>query len=159
MSANLKEFRMIESYELAGLYNISASLDRHEHWRCQFTVEVGMDHDITLELRPRTVRLTVTSVPFNVRITLDDMDYGTTPTTISDLLIGDYILSLSQEGYGAVSEKVTIAEDHTTEVSTTLPEEMEVTITSTPAGSDLSINDVFLGKTPFTGELVIKSII
>ena len=142
---------------LAGLYDISSTLGRHSPARQQLTVEAGRDQEITLELRPRTGQLSVTSTPFNARIMLDGKDHGTTPATIRDLLIGEYTLSLSIDGYGTVTEKVTIAEGQTIEINTTLPEGMEVIITSTPSGADLYINDIPYGKTPFVGDLAYGS--
>ena len=142
---------------LAGVYEVTASLDRHYPGRQQLRVEAGRDQEITLELRPRTGHLDVTSIPFHARIMIDDKEHGTTPNTISDLLIGEYTLSLSLEGYGTVTERVTITEGQATEISKTLPEGMEVTIISSPAGAELTINDVSFGKTPFTGELAFGS--
>jgi uncharacterized protein (TIGR02145 family) len=146
---------------LTGIYTLKAELDKHYPEERQLVVEAGKTQNLSLELKPKTGRIDITSTPFDAKIKLNGKDYGTTPTTIRDVLIGSYTVSLEKAGYGTVTKTVTIAEGKTTELNETLPSGMEVTISSTPSGAQLTINgspapEPVEGKgstTPWTGTL------
>ena len=63
---------------LAGIYTISAQLDKHDPDRKQITVEAGRDQEVILQLRPQTGTLDIATIPFNARITLNGEQRGTT---------------------------------------------------------------------------------
>jgi len=136
---------------LSGLYEITTRLEKHHPDQRQLNIEPGKDQQISLSPRPMTGTLDVTSAPFNARITLNGEQRGTTPTTLRNLIVGDYNLSLSLDGYGTVTKTITIREGQTTEVNETLPSGKEITITSTPAGAQLTINGNPMGTTPWSG--------
>ena len=142
---------------LTGIYTLKAELDKHNPVQRQLVVEAGKPQNITLELKPKTGRLDVTSAPFGAKIQLNGKDYGTTPTTIRDLLIGNYTLTLEKPGHGTLTKAITIAEGKTTEVTETLPSGMEVTITSTPSVAQLWIGGVSVGTTPYKTTLAYGS--
>ncbi len=138
---------------LTGIYTLKAELDKHYPEERQLIVEAGKAQNISLDLKPKTGRVDITSTPFDAKIKLNGKDYGTTPTTVRDLLIGTYTITLEKQGYGTITKTVTIAEGKTTEVNETLPTGMEVTIASTPSGAQLTIDGVSTGSTPVTTTL------
>ncbi|MDY0197139.1 MAG: SUMF1/EgtB/PvdO family nonheme iron enzyme [Tenuifilaceae bacterium] len=146
---------------LAGIYDLQAVLDKHTSHHQQLIVEVGKPQTITLCPKPRVGALDVTSTPFDAKIKLNGKDYGSTPTSVKDLLIGSYVLTLEKQGYGTVTKTITIAEGKDTEVNETLHSGMQVIIASKPTGAQLSINgspapESIEGKgstTPWTGTL------
>ncbi|MFA5648142.1 MAG: PEGA domain-containing protein [Bacteroidales bacterium] len=162
---------------LTGIYTLKAELDKHYPEERQLVVEAGKTQNISLDLKPKTGRIDITSTPFDAKITLNGKGYGTTPTTVRDLLIGSYTLTLEKPGYGTVTKTVTIAEGKTTEVNETLPSGREVTIAegkatevnetlpsgrevtiaSTPSGAQLWINGVSVGSTPYKTTLAFSS--
>lgn len=142
---------------LTGIYTLKAQLDKYHTVQQQLVVEAGKAQNLTLELPSRNGTLSVTSTPFDATITLNGKEYGTTPNTVKDLLMGDYTLMLEKRGYGIVTKTITIAEGKTTEVNETLPSGMEVTITSTPAGAQLWIDGTAAGSTPVTTTLSFDS--
>ncbi len=138
---------------LAGIYTIKAEKEKHNPDQKQITVVAGGKQTIALTLKPMTGTLDVASTPFDAAITLNDKEYGTTPNTIKNLLIGTYTLILKKAGYGTLTKTIIINENATTEVNETLPTGLEVTITSNPSEVQLSIDGVFTGLTPYKGTL------
>ena len=142
---------------LTGIYTLKAELDKHYPEERQLVVEAGKAQNISLDLKPKTGRIDITSTPFDANIKLNGKDYGTTPTTVRDLLVGSYTLTLEKPGYGTVNKTVSITEGQTTEINETLPTGMEVTIASTPSGAQLWVNGTSVGTTPFKTTLAFSS--
>lgn len=138
---------------LAGVYTVKAELAKHHPAQQQITVLAGKPQTIALTLNPQLGKLDVATTPFDAKITLNGKDYGTTPNTIKDLLVGEYTLVLTKTGFGTVTKTITIAEGKTTEVNEALPSGTQITITSTPAGAQLTLNGVYIGTTPVTTTL------
>lgn len=142
---------------LTGIYTLKAELDKHYPEERQLVVVAGKAQNISLNLKPKTGRIDITSTPFDANIKLNGKDYGTTPTTVRDLLVGSYTLTLEKPGYGTVNKTVSITEGQTTEINETLPTGMEVTIASTPSGAQLWVNGTSVGTTPFKTTLAFSS--
>ena len=138
---------------IPGLYNFEARLDKHISATEQRTVVIGQPLELTLQPIPRTGSLNVISNPIEATIRISGKDYGTTPNTIKNLLIGDYTVELSLPGYATAFEKVNITEGATSTINATLQNGREVTISSTPAGVDLYVDDKWVGTTPYKGSL------
>jgi formylglycine-generating enzyme required for sulfatase activity len=138
---------------MAGVYTVKAELAKHHPDQKQLTVMAGKPQTITLNLKPQTGSLDITSTPFDATITIDGKNHGTTPRTVKDLLVGTYTLTLTKQGYGTVTKTITIAEGKTADINETLPSGMEVTITSTPSGAQLWVNGNPAGTTPVTTTL------
>lgn len=139
------------------VYTFEARLTSHRNATERRTIVAGQPVEITLTPQPITGQLKVVTTPFDARIALNGKDYGTTPNTLRNLLIGNYTLTLTKAGYGTVTRTVTIAEGQTEEVTETLPTGMEVTIASTPAGVKLWIDGAAAGTTPATVSLTFGS--
>ena len=92
--------------------------------------------------------------PHGATVTVDGKNYGTTPTTISKLLIGDYTVNLTKSGYSTINRQVTIMENRSAEVNERMENGKNVTITSTPEGVNLYIDNVSVGTTPYSGHLL-----
>ena len=93
-----------------GIYDIEASLAGHRPVTKQIEVIVGVPQ--TIELRPTPIygMLDVNSDPMGANITINGKSYGDTPTTIENLLVGDYDVVLTKPGYASVSQRVTVSE-------------------------------------------------
>ena len=136
-----------------GVYTFEARLDKHTSATEQRTVVIGEPLELTLQPEPRYGTLNVVTNPMDATIRMGGKDYGTTPNTIKNLLIGDYTVELSLPGYATAYEKVTITEGQTATVNATLQNGRQVTISSTPSGAKLSIDGQPAGTTPYNGSL------
>jgi len=74
---------------------------------------------------------------------------GTTPATVSDLPVGDYVVVLTREGWPNHEENFTIARGDTAHVSWKALGGT-VQIVTTPAGATVARNGIALGVTPLT---------
>ena len=94
-----------------GIYDIEASLAGHRPVTKQIEVIVGVPQ--TIELRPTPIygMLDVNSNPMGANITINGKSYGDTPTSIENLLVGDYDVVLTKPGYASVSQRVTVSEN------------------------------------------------
>ncbi|GAB1416648.1 hypothetical protein MASR2M117_20540 [Paludibacter sp.] len=137
----------------AGVYTIEARLQAHKPAKQDIELKAGDKRTITLEPTPIYGALDVMTSPSGASITINGKDFGTTPTTIKNLLIGEYTVNLSKAGYASLSRNITIAERTSAMISETLVNGREVTINSTPSAANLYIDGVLVGKTPYKGNL------
>jgi hypothetical protein len=132
----------------AGVYTFEARKDKHRPARVDFQLLAGDTRDFELEPQPITGSLDVVTMPPQASIKLNGKDYGTTPNTIRNLIIGDYNLVLEKPGFGTVRKKFAITEGAITTVNENLATGKQVTIESAPTGAALFINGKPEGTTP-----------
>ena len=82
-----------------GVYTFEARLEKHVSAISKQTVMVDTPLELSLQPTPQVGTLKVTSLPMNAVIRIDGKEYGTTPNTIKNLLIGDYTVELTLPGY------------------------------------------------------------
>ncbi len=163
------------------VYSFEAKLEKYSTASENKTIEIGIPVNITLKPKPRTGNLKVISTPFEATVKLNGELMGQTPVTLRKLITGDYTVELSRQGYLTKTETVTVNEGITNILNSTLtysssesakPEnpkpinsapviktitERTATITSNPTGATVSIDGIFVGKTPYNGVLTIGS--
>jgi hypothetical protein len=132
----------------AGVYTLEARKDKHRPAKQDLQLQAGDSRTIELEPQPITGSLDVVTIPPMASIKLNGTDYGTTPNTIRNLIIGDYTLVLEKPGYGTVQKQVSITDGAITTIEETLASGKQLTIESTPGGASLSINGKPEGTTP-----------
>jgi uncharacterized protein (TIGR02145 family) len=136
-----------------GVYTFEAKLDKHTTATEKQTVNIGQPLEIKLNPTPRLGMLKVMTTPFEANISINGKNYGTTPATIKELLIGDYTIELSLSGYATAIEKTTITEGQTATINAILANGKEVNISSIPFGVDLFIDNIKVGITPYKTNL------
>ncbi|MEA3317313.1 MAG: PEGA domain-containing protein, partial [Bacteroidota bacterium] len=96
---------------MPGLHTFEASKNKHYNDKKQKKFIAGGKVDISLHVNPKTGDIDIITKPFGAKIILNDKLYGTTPKTIKDLLIGDYNLHLTKDGYGDIIKLINIKEN------------------------------------------------
>jgi uncharacterized protein (TIGR02145 family) len=139
----------------AGVYSVEARLAKHRAAKQDIELNAGDKRTIDLQPSPIYGSLDVITSPSGATITIDGKDYGTTPNTLSKLLIGDYTVELSRQGYSTVRKSISITEGTSAVINEILQNGRLVTIKSIPSGADLFVDGVAVGKTPFSGNLTI----
>jgi formylglycine-generating enzyme required for sulfatase activity len=137
----------------AGIYSIEARLEKYRPARQDLQLSAGDYIKLNLEPQLITGSLEVVSVPPQAIIHLNGKDYGKTPRTIKDLVIGEYVLTIYKPGYSTIEKIVTIDDGGITMVSEKLISGMKVNITSKPEGAELFIDNQTVGYTPHEAEL------
>lgn len=142
-----------KSRMLNGIYTLKAELDKHYPVERQLVVEENKDQSMIINLIPKTGTLNITSTPFDAKIKLNGVDYGLTPMTIKNLLIGSYNLVIEKQGYGTISKSLLIEENKSNDINEILPNGKEVSFISDPNSAQLWIDGVNVGRTPYSTTL------
>jgi CubicO group peptidase (beta-lactamase class C family) len=101
----------------AGIYTIEARKDKHITHKKDIEVKAGEKLKVELRPTPRYGKIDIITMPPMAKITLNGKNYGTTPNTINDLLIGEYNLTLTKDGLETINKTISIYENKTTEVN------------------------------------------
>lgn len=133
---------------MEGVYSIIIEKDKHYPQTRKLEIFSGKDQSFDFELKPKTGTVNISTIPIDANISIDVKNYGKTPLTIKDLLVGDYNLTIEKTGYGSVNRKITITENKELDIKETLPTGLEVTFETTPSGAELYINNQYQGLTP-----------
>ncbi|MDD3740094.1 MAG: PEGA domain-containing protein [Bacteroidales bacterium] len=137
----------------SGFYTVEARKDKHSPDSKTVEVTDGQTSNVELTPKPNYGQLDISTTPPGVEIYLAGENKGTTPVTLRQLLVGEYKLELRKTGYASITKNITILHNETTEISETLQNGMQVSITSTPVGATIEIDGVSSGKTPYGGNL------
>ncbi len=140
-----------------GIYQAEARLEKYRNDSQSFEVIAGNAVEIELNPIARTGNIDIMSTPIEAAIKIDGKDYGLTPNTVRDLIIGEHNLQLSKEGYGTINKTFTIVENQNISINEDLPSGKEISIKSTPSGATLSIDGQSYGTTPWRGTLAFGS--
>ncbi len=135
------------------VYSFEAKLEKYTTATESKAIEIGIPVNITLKPKARTGNLKVISNPFEATIKINGKVMGQTPTTLRNMLIGEYSTEISLPGYSTAIEKTTITEGQTAIINATLINGRSTTINSEPSGASLTIDGVMVGTTPYTGSV------
>lgn len=138
---------------MPGLHSIQAKKDKYIPDKKQFTFKADETKTISLYPLAKTGTIDIVSTPFNAKIKIDGKEYGTTPSTVKNLLIGEHIIELDKEGYGSIKKSVTILKDTIITLKETLQKGKYVIIKTNPTNANLKIDGKSIGKTPYSGYL------
>ena len=143
--------------------NRSFSVDKEgmisrEH-KALITRGKGMQIDLMMKLK--TGGLVIETEPAGAMIDIGGRMYGLTPTTITELLPGEYNVVLSKPGYTGITKRVKIVDDQSTTLEVRLYKGKEIIINTEPSGAQVYIGDSLLGVTPLKalmdfGESIVK---
>ncbi len=137
-----------------GRYEVECRMDKHKSTFKTITIKADEAQDIVLDVpTPITGSLSVSTTPLDALITLDGKQAGTTPKTLTDILIGEHTVTLSRANHKTETRTVTINEDKQTDLDITLSNIGRVTIESSPAGAALYLNGERVGLTPYTSDV------
>ena len=137
-----------------GRYEVECRMDKHKSTFKTITIKADEAQDIVLDIpTPITGSLSVNSTPLDALITLDGKQAGTTPKTLTGILIGEHTVTLSHANHKTETRTVTINEDKETDLDIKLSNIGRVTIESSPAGAALYLNGERVGKTPYTSDI------
>ena len=136
-----------------GIYSIKVQKPKHHDDTQSIEIIVGDVKNINLNVTPQYGILDIASTPWDANISIENKNYGKTPKTIKDILVGTYTVKLTKEGYISITKTITIEEGQTEEINEELSSGKQVTIKSKPQGAKLYIDNTYKGITPYTGEL------
>jgi len=112
------------------VYSLEAKLDKHHPAKQDVELKAGDVIEIELEPQAMLGNLDIMTTPAGAQIVLEGKQYGTSPQTIKNLLIGDYSISLTKDGYSTINKKVSVSEGQSMLINEKLTEKV-VTATET----------------------------
>jgi hypothetical protein len=140
-----------------GLHVFEAKKEKYVSDKQSLNLESGQYYPINLNPIARTGSLDIITTPMKARIRIngsltnpDGIAYGETPNTITNLLIGEYTISLEKEGFGSLVKTINIAEGQTLELQETLPKGNTITLITQPAGAGISVDGTSRGVSPLS---------
>ena len=133
-------------------------------WKSTVEVPAGGTKTVSATLNPMPVSSTgwlyVSSSPGGASVALDGTNYGQTPQSgalkLNTIGVGDHTVTLTLAGYSPYSTSVNVNANTVSEVSAILqsvgpkPGIGELTVSSTPSGANVFIDNNFVGITPVT---------
>ena len=100
----------------AGIYSIEAQMDKHRTAKQDIQLAIGDKKEISLQPTPIYGSLNIVTIPSGATISINGKEYGTTPSTINKLLIGEYNVQLSKVGFESAFKNTTVFENKNTEI-------------------------------------------
>jgi len=79
--------------------------DKHRLAKQDIEVKAGDKRVVDLQPLPIYGSLDIMTTPAGANISINGKEYGTTPNTINNLLIGEYTIQLSNVGFESVNKK------------------------------------------------------
>ena len=143
-----------------GIHTIAVSLAGYQPVSQTVSVTAGANTkaDFALAIIPPPMgNISVTSTPSGAAISLDGTDTGkVTPSTLGDIAPGTHVVNVSLNGYSPSSQTATVTAGSTVTADfqlVAIPTTGSISVTSTPAGAEVSIDGTDTGKiTPFTAD-------
>lgn len=112
-----------------GIYDVEVTLAGHQSATKQIEVVANQPQTITLNPTPVYGTLDVNSNPMGATISINGKSYGDTPTTIENLLVGDYDVEISKTGYEPVKRHVIITKSSPASIDVKLKTAKSATVT------------------------------
>jgi hypothetical protein len=133
-------------------------------WKSTVEVPAGGTKTVSASLNPMPASTTgwvyVSSSPGGASVIIDGTNYGQTPGSgslkLNSIGVGDHTVTLTLAGYQPYTAKVTVYANTVSEVSALLQSAGpkagvgEVSVSSTPSGANVFIDNNFVGITPLT---------
>ena len=140
-----------------GIYDVQATKAHHRDATRQIEVEANKPLSISLKPTPIYGSIDVMTTPIGADVTIGGKSYGQSPLTIEQILEGEYDVVMSKAGCATITQHVIVAEGKSVEVSATLPQGREITISCATAGAHIVVDGTDMGASPYTGSLSFGS--
>ena len=137
-----------------GTYNYQVSAKDYHDERGEFTVS-GAKVDKRVELKPAFGWLTIdaSGTLKDANIFVDNTLIGKTPISRSQLSSGTHHVRIVKDMYVTYEDSITISDGQELRYSASLAADFATVTITADAGSDIYVNDVLKGKSPWTGTL------
>jgi hypothetical protein len=133
-------------------------------WKSTVTVPAGGTRTVSGTLNPVPVSnvgwVYISSSPGGASVTLDGNNYGQTPgkgsLKLNGIGVGDHTIVLNLAGYQTYTSSVSVTANTVSEINAMLtavgpkPGNGELSVSSTPSGANIFVDNNFLGITPLT---------
>lgn len=137
-----------------GFYDVEVRKLHHKPSSRQIEVVAKQTQEISIEPIPIYGSVSITSNPFDAKVSIGGKEYGNTPITIDRLLEGEYDVIISKDGYSSAREHVLVSDGQTSTLSVTLSSGKQVEISTDYIGDVIYIDNIEVGDSPYSGRLL-----
>lgn len=114
-----------------------------------FTVDGRIPKRIETTLSTDTATLTIKTVPQGASISLDGIAQSASPCTLENVRTGEVSINVTAPGHRLFAETVVLKAGEHREMEITLqPEPSSLTLSTTPAGAKIFVDEKFRGRSP-----------
>lgn len=121
--------------------------------------------EINVELETNFGYISVSSIPSEADVYIDENKVGMTPYLMKEIATGDHVVELRRTGFKPVADRVTIEKGMDNKQLANVELEKEavvehepdsgfITIRTEPTGARIFVDDVFVGETPYTARKI-----
>lgn len=133
-------------YLPAGEHIVIASRPLHHSFTTSFTLEAGDSLSVAVEPPiPQQGTICISSVPDGAEVYLDGELKGKTPTTIENVPIGTYRLSLKKRDYPISTQYIKALDGDTLRVDVSFSEGRQLNIKNVHQAASLFVDDEYIG--------------
>ena len=119
--------------------------------------EMTLVNKTAAKIKPNSGIVDVVSSPSGATIQIDGKDYGLTPKIITDLPLGNHVLSLSKKGCETVTRSITVDLENKLNIHEKLYTGREIPISSDGVGDNVYVDGKHVGVTPVTVMMCVGS--
>ncbi|MBC8552844.1 MAG: PEGA domain-containing protein, partial [Candidatus Brocadiales bacterium] len=132
-----------------GKHLVEVKMDGYKTWSESVEISADKENKITAELQILVGSLNVNSQPTNATIIIDGNEVGNTPTNVSDLKPGKYLVEVKMDRYKNWSESVEINAGKANHITAMLQQLVgSVNIKSEPSKAIVIVDGKEVGNTP-----------
>jgi hypothetical protein len=149
-----------------GIHMVQAYLSGYSPYTTQVSVDPGQTSYVEAGLIPlgSVGTLQVISSPGGADLYVDDVYKGKTSLTVGNLASGNHTTVLKLSGYQDLTGKATVEQGRTTILSLTLtpsvaPQTGTITVSSSPTGAGIFLDNEYKGLTRYDGPVVFTGIL
>jgi hypothetical protein len=110
-------------------------------------VDLSGDRELSVQMKSLALSYTLETHPAGAQAKIDGVDVGVTPVR-KELAIGQHRIDLKKDGYEPMSYSANVSEENTYEVKDLKVLMYDVSVTSSPRGAQIFLNDLAQGQTP-----------
>jgi diacylglycerol kinase family enzyme len=139
-----------------GTHKLEIMMDGLEIWSEIVEVEANKENTLKAVLQLKPGAINIKSKPTNATMYLDGKRIGTTPSTITDLMPGEYMLELKMDGYDVWRESINVETNIEETLTATLQLKTgSIMIDSEPANASIYLDGEKMGTTP---DIIIRPV-
>jgi hypothetical protein len=110
-------------------------------------VDLSADRELAVQMKSLILSYVLETHPAGAQARIDGVDVGVTPVR-KELAIGQHRIELKKEGYEPMSFSANVSEENSYEVKDLKVLMYDVSVTSSPRGAQIYLNDLQQGQTP-----------
>ena len=136
----------------AGLHDISLRTERYLPYESEIVIEgKRLKQELDAELEPAWAEISLSSLPADATIYVDDLESGVTPESI-EILEGNRQLKVKKQGYKVWQSELEVVHGQAQQLTEIIliKSDGKISIETSPPSVNVTINEKYRGQTPLS---------